>query len=305
VREAEIIVLNSETLDSLFRQAVSAIDGGDIATLGRLLADHPDLLRKRLEAPGAWLRDRVGDALGGFFHRPYLLWFVAEDPVRTGSLPRNIGQVTRVMIEAARRERIENLSEQLDYALRLVAWSGVAARCGVQIELIDVMVEAGASLEGTPQNALVNGNLAAAARLVEHGARLTLGTALGLGRWPDARRLACAAGNQERTSALVLSALNGNAEAISVLIDVGVDVNAPSADLYSHATPLHHAVCSGALEAVKVLVEAGADLQTRDQAEDATPLGWAEYYAGEYRNDDRSRRFEAIAAYLRERESLT
>jgi peptide-methionine (S)-S-oxide reductase len=298
-------VLNSETLDSLFRQAVSAIDSGDVATLERLLADHRDLLRQRLEAPGAWLRDRVGGALRGFFHRPYLLWFVAEDPVRNGSLPRNIGHVTRVMIEAARRESVENLPEQLDYALRLVAWSGVAAACGVQIELIDILIEAGASPHGIAENALVNRNIAAAARLVEHGAGLTLGTALCLGRWPDARRLAQTANGRERTNALVLSALNGNAEAIRVLIDVGVDLNAPSTDLYSHATPLHHAVCSGSLEAVQVLVDAGADLRTRDKAEDATPLGWAEYYAGEYQNDERRRRFEEVAVYLRERESLT
>jgi ankyrin repeat protein len=296
-------VFNSQTLDPLFRQAVSAIDTGDVATLERLLADHPRLLRERLKAPGAWLRDGVERALKGFFRRPYLLWFVAEDPVRNGTLPTNIGQVTRVIIQAARREGVETLPEQLDYTLRLVAWSGVAAACGVQIELIDVLVDAGASPDGIPENALVNGNIAAAERLVECGARLTLATALCLGRWPDARRLAQSASGKERTDALVLAALNGNGEALSVLIDVGVDLNAPSTELYSHATPLHHAVCSGSLDAVKVLVEAGADLRTRDRSEKATPLGWAEYYQGEHQNDERGRQYGEIAVYLRDRES--
>src|SRR6478672_11679694 len=77
-------------LDSLFHEAVLAIDAGDVAALERLLVLHPRLLCERLESPGAWLRDQVGGALEGFFSRPYLLWFVAEDPVRNGKLPANI-----------------------------------------------------------------------------------------------------------------------------------------------------------------------------------------------------------------------
>jgi peptide-methionine (S)-S-oxide reductase len=85
------------------------------------------------------------------------------------------------------------------------------------------------------------------------------------------------------------------------MLDLGVDVNACSTDIYSHATPLHHAVCSGSLDAVKVLVEAGAELGTRDKAEDATPLGWAEYYQGEKKREDDVKRYAEIAAYLREK----
>lgn len=296
-------MFRSRTLDPLFRQAVSAIDSGDVTTLERLLAEHPRLVRERLKAPGAWLRDSVGGALKRFFRQPYLLWFIAEDPVRNGKLPGNIGQVTRVIIQAAEREGVETLPEQLTYALRLVAWSGVAAECGVQIELIDILVDAGASPDGIAENALVNGHIAAAERLIERGASLTLSTALCLGRWRDARRLAEAASAEDKKDALVLAALNGNAEALSTLIDVGVDPDMPSTNIYSHATPLHHAVCSGSLDAVKVLVEAGADLRTRDRAERATPLGWAEYYQGEHQSDERGQRFGAIVAYLREKES--
>src|SRR5688572_962262 len=107
-----------EILDSLFQEAVSAIDAGDVTTLERLLAANPRLVRDRLHAPGAWLRDKVGGALDGFFQQPYLLWFVAEDPVLHGRLPNNIAQVARTIIQAARRERVDTLQEQLDYALR-------------------------------------------------------------------------------------------------------------------------------------------------------------------------------------------
>src|SRR5437773_5524538 len=88
---------NAAVQDAAFRDAVAAIDVGDIATLGHLITARPALVRERLESPGTWLREKVGGALEGFFQRPYLLWFVAEDPVRNGRLPENIAEVTRAL----------------------------------------------------------------------------------------------------------------------------------------------------------------------------------------------------------------
>lgn len=89
------------------------------------------------------------------------------------------------------------------------------------------------------------------------------------------------------------------AAAVKWMVESGVSINQPSADLYSHGTPLHHAVCSGSLETVSVLVDAGANLNQPDSAWEATPLGWAEYYE---QNSDpvRRTRYTAIASYLRE-----
>lgn len=293
------MVNSSDLLDPLFREAVTAIDAGDMATLERLMAKHPRLLRDRLDTPGAWLRDNVGGALDGFFQKPYLLWFVAEDPVRNGKLPRNIARVTRAIIQAAERAGVESLPEQLDCALQLVSWSWIARECGVQIELIDVLVDAGASPDGNPENALVNGNFAAAEHLVQRGATLTLATALCLGRWGDVTRVADSASARDRQFALALAAHSGRADALRQVIDLGIDLNSPSPDLYSHATALHHAVGSGSLEAVKVLVETGANLSTRDTLWNGTPLGWAEHYRGEHQRDERGRQYAEIAAYLR------
>jgi peptide-methionine (S)-S-oxide reductase len=293
-----------ERQDALFREAVSAIDIGDVTMLERLLSEHPQLLHERLEAPGAWLRDRVGDTLEGFFQRPYLLWFVAEDPVRNGKLPGNIAQVARTIIRAAQREGVDSLQVQLDYALRLVAWSWIARKSELQIELIDALIDAGAAPADTiTQDALINGNVAAAERLVERGAPLTLATALCLERWDDVTRLARTAGARDKQVGLVLAALNGKAEALTQLLALGVDLNAYSTDIYTHATALHHAVCSGSLKAVKVLVEGGADLGTRDRAWNGTPLDWAEYYTREAKGDDVRKPYPEIAAYLREREA--
>lgn len=291
----------SAFLDASFREAVSAIDAGDVDTLERLVAAHPALVRDRLESPGAWLRDQVGGALDGFFRRPYLLWFVAEDPVRSGKLPSNVAAVARAIIDAARREGTANLQEQLDYALTLVSWSWIARQCGVQIGLIDVLVDAGAATDGNPNNALVNGNVAAAEHLVRRGATLTLATALCLARWDDVDRLVAMATDQEKRFSFVLSALNGKAEALRRMIRAGIDLDAPSENLYSHGTPLHHAVSSGSLEAVQVLVEAGAGLNAKDGAWGGTPLGWAEHYVSEAKGDDVGKQYAVIAAYLRAR----
>lgn len=287
------------SLDAVFQRAVSAIDAGDAAALERLLAAHPELVRERLDDPGPWLRDTVGNALDRFFARPYLLWFVAEDPVRKGSLPANIATVTQIIIDGAKRERVSSLQEQLDYALRLVAWSWIARECDVQIALIDVLVAAGANPAGFPNDALVNHNFAAAAHLVERGAPLTLAAALSLERYDDARRLLPGASPRQKQFAFILTALNGRAEGVRIMIDAGIDIHAVSPDLYSHAPALHHAVWSGSLEAVKALVAAGGDLRRRDTVHDGTPLGWAEYALNENARDpEKQRRYLDIVAYL-------
>jgi peptide-methionine (S)-S-oxide reductase len=281
----------SDDFDALFREAVSAIDAGDREVLEALLVAHPELVAERLAEPGPWLREQVGAALDGFFERPWLLWFVAEDPVRNGRLPGNVAALAQAIVDAALREAVASLQEQLDSTLRLVSWSWIARECGVQIALIDVLADAGAALDGNPDNALVNGNREAAAHMVDRGARLTLGTALCLERWDDLDRLVEDPGDREMQFALILAALNGKAEALRRILPLGVELNAPSPDLFSHATALHHAVWSGSLEAVRVLVDAGADLGARDEVWQGTPRNWAEHSEN-----------AEIAAYLMERE---
>ena len=295
------MAVDPASLDASFREAVAAIDAGNIQRLEHLISANPSLVRERLESPGTWLRDKVGKALDGFFQRPYLLWFVAEDPVRNGTLPDNIAAVARTIIDAARRHGATNLQEQLDYALSLVSWSWIARERGVQLDLIDVLVDAGADLDGNQNNALVNGNFAAAEHLVKRGANLTLSVALCLGWWNEVDRLLPTVNDKQKQFAFVLAALHGNAEATRRMIAAGVDLNSPSRDLYSHGTPLHHAVSSGSLEAVKVVVEAGANVNAVDTAWSGTPLGWAEYYVKEEKVDHPEKQYAEIARYLRSR----
>src|SRR3954454_18362002 len=74
-------------IDRRFQQAVAFIGSGAVPALGRLFTDHPELARERLTTAGPWLRDKLGDALDGFFKDPYLLWFVSEDVPVHGHLP--------------------------------------------------------------------------------------------------------------------------------------------------------------------------------------------------------------------------
>jgi peptide-methionine (S)-S-oxide reductase len=266
-----------DPFDKIFQQAVSAIDVGDEETLQQLLDAHPELATERLSSPGEWLTSVIGNALKNFFKDPYLLWFVSEDAVRNGKLPKNIAKIASIIIQKARSQNAANLPEQLDYALRLVAWSVVARDCGVQIELLDVLIDSGASINAVSTDALVNGNFDAAKHLVKRGGKLTLATALCLEKWEEADQLAVNATSAEKQFSLVLAALNGKAKAVARAVGYGADINKPSDYLYSHGTPLHHAVWSGSLDTVKLLINAGADLHARDTAWNGTPLGWAEY----------------------------
>jgi peptide-methionine (S)-S-oxide reductase len=263
--------------DPQFHQAVAALDAGDGDALERLLAEHPRLLRDRL------------DGGEGYFRQPYLLWFVAENPVRNGRLPDNIAALTRTLVTAAERAGVESLQQQLDYALALVCSGRVPRECGVQRGLIDVLVAAGAGPDGAIGPALAHRETAAVEALLEHGARRTLPVAAALGWGDQVSALGPAASALERQQALAVAALYGRAGVLPPLIELGVDLDADSPEgFHSHATALHLAVDSGSREAVRVLVEAGADRGIRDRLHQGTPLEWAEYL----------KRTE-VAAYLR------
>ena len=83
--------------------------------------------------------------------------------------------------------------------------------CGLILEegfAIDTLIDAGASPDGHPEHALVNGNFAAAEHLVKRGAPLTLATALCLNRLDDAERLFAGSTDRQRCFALVVAALH-------------------------------------------------------------------------------------------------
>lgn len=201
-------------------------------------------------------------------------------------------------------------------ALHAAAWRG-------HLAMVRLLIERGAPLEATHRSgatplalalrALVEQSewtpneysIQIAHALLDAGARmeagwLTLAAALCLGRMDDALRLARGASAGDLHVALEAAAINGKVEALAMLIDRGVDVNAFNTRVQYHATALHNAVASGSLDAVKLLVGAGATLDTKDTAYQATPLTWAEYYLREEQRDKPAKQYAAIVSYLRE-----
>jgi hypothetical protein len=97
---------------------------------------------------------------------------------------------------------------------------------GRQLELLDVLIDAGASTEGGPVQAFICHNEAAARHLITRGATVTLPAALCLGLWDDVARLAPRATEEEKQVARGLAALNGKADGLSRLLPLGVDLDA-------------------------------------------------------------------------------
>jgi len=280
---------NSEITDPLFREAVEAIDNGNISLLKKLLPDHPQLVSTRLDVPTE-----------GYFKHPYLLWFVADNPIRHERLPPNITEITALLIDAVRQNAGESFQHQIDYTLGLVATGRIPKECGVQIELIDLLIDAGAS-PGSGQGALANGNPTAAQRLIERGGKLTLTTAIGLDRKEDIERLLKQATAGDKQIALIASAYFGKPDMVQQVIDSGADVNAyidRSSGFHSHATALHQAVYSRSLDAVKILVAAGADLNLQDRIYGGTPLGWAQYLQKDEKDKARKEKYSQIEKFL-------
>src|ERR1700742_2799383 len=73
--------------DATFRHAVNLLDAGDAEDLRSYLNQHPNLVHQHVIFEGE-----------NYFRNPTLLEFIAENPVRHGSLPRNIVQVTKVIL---------------------------------------------------------------------------------------------------------------------------------------------------------------------------------------------------------------
>jgi hypothetical protein len=276
--------------DPLFLQAVNALDAGHVNELEKLITENPRLVKERTKT-----------AEEGYFKNPYLLWFVADNPIRNEKLPPNIVDVTRLLIGAVKRESPDTRQQQLDYTLGLVATGRIPRESGVQIELIDLLIDAGAT-PGGGIGAIAHGNLAAASHLIKRGGKLTLPVAVCLGLKNDITHLITEAGEDGKRLALVAAAFYGKTDMVKYLLDMGANPNGyPLANtgFHSHATVLHQAVFSGSLAGVKMLVEAGAKLDVSDKIYHGTPLGWAIYMQTETNDEKLKANYAEIEKYLR------
>jgi peptide-methionine (S)-S-oxide reductase len=279
----------SKINDALFLEAIVALDGGNIPVLKDLITAHPRLITERLNYPS-----------GDYFDSPYLLWFVADNPIRNEKLPANIVEVTTLLIAEIKKHTPDTAQKQLDYALGLVTTGRIPREFGVQIQLMDVLINAGAT-PGGGSGALAHGNIEAAAHLIKRGGKLTLTTAVGLNWMDDVVRLASSATDDEKLAALTMAAFHGKTDIMAYLLSLGVDPNdypKNGTGFYAHATPLHQAVCSRSLDSAKLLIEAGARRDLTDKVYNGTPLDWAKYMPTEDTDGQHQKEYAVIEAYL-------
>src|SRR3984957_15003356 len=113
--------------DATFRRAVELLDTGEIAGLRAHLNQNPKLAQQHVVFEG-----------GNYFRDPTVLEFIAENPVRHGTLPANIIEVTKVILDAGPSQSAR------DETLMLVSTGSVARECRVQLPLIDLLCQYGA-----------------------------------------------------------------------------------------------------------------------------------------------------------------
>ncbi|NBC10494.1 MAG: hypothetical protein GVY24_02000 [Planctomycetes bacterium] len=256
--------------DPAFRRAVDLLDAGDTDELRQLLAAHPSLVTQHVTFEGP--------SGGGYFTWPTLLHFVAENPIRHGTLPGNIIEIVDALIEAGADVHASSHKQRHETTLALVA-SGCAAReCGVQSALLERLVAHGADPGQGLHAALAHGELDAARTLVRLGAPIDLVAAACLGDHEKLSNLLASADDAAKRRALALAALTGQKRSVEILLDRGVDPNRYNPDgAHAHATPLHNAVSGGHVETVVALVTRGANRHLRDKLWDGDAFGWAQH----------------------------
>lgn len=282
-------MINSDINNSLHLRAVEAIDSGNIRELRKILEDHPEIVRERFDSPEE-----------GYFKNPYLLWFIADNPIRHPGLPENIVEITTLIIKYAKKEAPDSFQYQLDYTLELVATGSIPRKCGVQIELIDLLIESGATA-GDLLGTVAHGNVEAAEHLLKKGGQLNLAVAICINRQDAIPGLLENANKEDKQLALMASAFYGKPDMLSLLLKNGADASGyiqSSSRFHSHATPLHQAVSSGSLNAVKVLIDAGARLDLKDKIYEGTPEEWARYMRTETENEETRNKYREIENYL-------
>jgi ankyrin repeat protein len=247
--------------NSVFRRAVDLLDAGDRAGLRDYLNQHPKLVLQHVEFES-----------GNYFHSAALLEFIAENPIRHGTLPKNIVEVAKVILDAGPDQTSRNVT------LALVATGSVPHACGVQIPLIDLLCDYGADPDSAIHAAALHGYFQTVTALIARGAHVDLPIAAVLNRVEDARKLLRTANGADRHLALAVASQVGHIEIVRLLLDAGEDpnrYNPPGG--HAHTTPLHQAALIGHEDLVRLFVERGASVDTKDLLWRGTPADWARH----------------------------
>ncbi len=253
---------------SKFELAADAIVAGDARTLERLLSEHPELIRARSTRE----------------HRATLLHYVSANGVEgyRQRTPKNIVTIAAMLLRASADVDAEaDVYGGRATTLLLAATSFHPERAGVQIPLLELLLEHGAEIrEGAVRSCLANGRIEAAEFLAGRGARLDLESAAGVGRLDLVKRLSANATEAQTTAAFLWACQCGRNNVIEFLLDKGADIAARDEHGQSG---LHRAVLGAQLQTIKLLLARHAPLEVRN-VYGGTVLGqtlWSAAHGGE------------------------
>ncbi len=276
---------------ALFESAVNAVVAGDAATLRRLLRDHPRLVTARSTRE----------------HRSTLLHYVSANGVEDfrQQTPSNIVEITRILLQAG--ADVNATSEAYgggSTALGLAATSLHPQRAGVQMALLDTLLESGAKVEQGAEKddgsavtgCLANGQPEAASYLASRGALLTLEGAAGIGRLDVVRTFFDDRGLRLRgaTTAQVDSGFlyacgYGHLDVVRFLLEQGVE---PDVRNDGGETGLHWTSFGPYPAIARLLLDRGATVNLRDNRYQSTPLDWTLFAWAKAEGPERERGYE-------------
>ncbi len=258
-----------------FENAAEAIVDGEIAALEELLREHPRLVRMR--------SDRE--------HGATLLHYVSANGVESyrQRTPQNIVEITGLLLRSG--AEVDATAEVYGghvTTLELVATSVHPERAGVQEQLMDTLLRAGADINrgqnsgGSIVDAcLANGRYKAAEFLASRGARWTIESAAGLGRMDRLKQffsndgVRTAATKLQVDHAFLWACEYGHNDVVEFLLDHGVEIHTVA---NTGQTGLHWAVIGGQLHTVKLMLSRGASMTERNMY-GSTALGQAVWSA--------------------------
>lgn len=251
--------------DPSFLAAVAAVQSGDVPALARLLDAEPRLLTERIREPDCYRESGRSQ----YFLDPKLFWFVANNPTLVETPSPALPEIARLMIARSVPQ------EDLDQAMGLVMTSSSLRQAGLQIPMVTVLMEGGASVDPTTVGgALAHSEREAVEHLVDLGLPLTPAVAAALDRLDDLERLLPSATQAQKDEALDLAVINNRLEAARMALAAGATVDR-KASHHAHSQPLHQAALHDNVELVALLIAHGARTDAVDALWGGTPLGWA------------------------------
>lgn len=237
-----------------FESAADAIVEGKTELLRSMLREHPELIRQRSTRS----------------HQSTLLHYVSANGVEDYRqvTPPNIVEITRTLLDAgAAVDAVSNAYGGGSTTLGLTATSAHPRIAGVQLLLIDLLVERGAEIGAIDGDSTVvrgciaNGCPEAALHLIKIGAKPdNIFGAAGLGQLDAVRRLFAGASESHRERALIVAAECEHLPVVEFLLDYGVNIAASDG-----MTALHWAAANADVAMVRVLLARGAPLEALNE----------------------------------------